>query len=60
MDTMSKGKKKPAISKMFQSGQDALKPYKVSSRRICEKLQGNWCDLGILHTYGVIYTFPEI
>jgi len=41
MDTMSKGKKKPAISKMFQSGQDALKPYKVSSRRICEKLQGN-------------------
>ncbi|KAI9879625.1 MAG: RHO1 GDP-GTP exchange protein 2 [Pleopsidium flavum] len=28
MDTMSKGKKKPAISKMFQSGQDALKPYK--------------------------------
>ena len=30
MDTLSKGKKKPAISKMFQSGQDALKPYKVS------------------------------
>ncbi|KAI4135757.1 MAG: hypothetical protein LQ347_000391 [Umbilicaria vellea] len=28
MDTMSKGKKKPAISKMFQGGQDALKPFK--------------------------------
>ncbi len=29
MDNLSKGKKKPAISKMFQSGQDALKPFKV-------------------------------
>ena len=29
MDTLSKGKKKPAISKMFQGGQDALKPFKV-------------------------------
>ena len=29
MDHLSKGKKKPAISKMFQSGQDALKPFKV-------------------------------
>ncbi|KAF7513620.1 hypothetical protein GJ744_008914 [Endocarpon pusillum] len=28
MDYLSKGKKKPAISKMFQSGQDALKPFK--------------------------------
>ncbi|SLM34790.1 rho guanyl nucleotide exchange factor [Lasallia pustulata] len=28
LDTMSKGKKKPAISKMFQGGQDALKPFK--------------------------------
>lgn len=30
MDSMTKGKKKPAFSKMFQGGQDALKPYKVS------------------------------
>lgn len=30
MDSMSKGKKKPAFSKMFQGGQDALKPFKVS------------------------------
>ncbi len=29
MDNLGKGKKKPAISKMFQSGQDALKPFKV-------------------------------
>jgi RHO1 GDP-GTP exchange protein 1/2 len=29
MDNLAKGKKKPAISKMFQSGQDALKPFKV-------------------------------
>ena len=29
MDHLSKGKKKPAISKMFQSGQDTLKPFKV-------------------------------
>ena len=26
---LAKGKKKPAISKMFQGGQDALKPFKV-------------------------------
>ena len=29
MDNLAKGKKKPAISKMFQSGQDALKLFKV-------------------------------
>ena len=29
MDTMSKGKKKPAITQLFQSSQDALKPFKV-------------------------------
>lgn len=32
MDSLAKGKKKPALSKMFQSGQDTLKPFKVSSR----------------------------
>jgi hypothetical protein len=31
MDDLTKGKKKPAISKMFASGQDALKPFKVCS-----------------------------
>ena len=30
MDTISKGKKKPAIGRMFQGGQEALKPFKVS------------------------------
>lgn len=30
MDHLAKGKKKPAISKMFQSGQDSLKLFKVS------------------------------
>ena len=30
MENLAKGKRKPAISKMFQSGQDALKPFKVS------------------------------
>lgn len=29
MDTISKGKKKPAIGRMFQGGQDTLKPFKV-------------------------------
>ncbi|MCJ1276690.1 RHO1 GDP-GTP exchange protein 2 [Puttea exsequens] len=28
LDTMSKGKKKPAIGRMFQSGQETLKPFK--------------------------------
>ncbi|KAK0513270.1 hypothetical protein JMJ35_004256 [Cladonia borealis] len=28
MDTISKGKKKPAIGRMFQGGQEALKPFK--------------------------------
>ncbi|KAL1980241.1 hypothetical protein VTN96DRAFT_4446 [Rasamsonia emersonii] len=28
MDNLAKGKKKPAISKMFQGGQDTLKPFK--------------------------------
>lgn len=28
MDNLAKGKKKSAVSKMFQSGQDALKPFK--------------------------------
>ena len=30
MDNLAKGKKKPALSKMFQGGQEALKPFKVS------------------------------
>ena len=29
MDTISKNKKKPAIGRMFQGGQEALKPFKV-------------------------------
>ncbi|KAL2010279.1 hypothetical protein VTN00DRAFT_6086 [Thermoascus crustaceus] len=28
MDNLAKGKKKPALSKMFQGGQDTLKPFK--------------------------------
>lgn len=31
MDNLAKGKKKPALSKMFQGGQDTLKPFKVST-----------------------------
>jgi len=31
MDNLAKGKKKPAISKMFQGGQETLKPFKVGS-----------------------------
>lgn len=30
MDHLAKGKKKSAMSKMFQSGQETLKPFKVS------------------------------
>jgi hypothetical protein len=29
MDNLTKGKRKPALSKMFQGGQEALKPFKV-------------------------------
>jgi RHO1 GDP-GTP exchange protein 1/2 len=29
MDNLARGNKKPGISKMFQSGQDALRPFKV-------------------------------
>lgn len=36
MDNLAKGKKKPALSKMFQSGQDALKPFKVSSHSLAK------------------------
>jgi hypothetical protein len=32
MDNLAKGKKKPAISKMFQGGQETLKPFKVGLR----------------------------
>ena len=32
LETTTKGKKKPAFSKMFQGGQDALRPFKVSRR----------------------------
>lgn len=35
MDNLAKGKKKPALSKMFQGGQDTLKPFKVSIRKHC-------------------------
>ena len=31
MDHLAKGKKKSAVSKMFQSGQETLKPFKVST-----------------------------
>lgn len=31
MDNLAKGKKKSAVSKMFQSGQETLKPFKVST-----------------------------
>lgn len=41
MDYMSKGKKKPALSKMFQSGQDALKLFKVSWNS-CNLIY-SWC-----------------
>lgn len=34
MDTISKGKKKPAIGRMFQGGQDTLKPFKVCVPRV--------------------------
>lgn len=32
MDTLTKGKKKPAISRVFQGSQDALRPFKVWKR----------------------------
>ena len=32
LDTVTKNKKKPAFGALFQSGQEALKPFKVSSK----------------------------
>lgn len=39
MDTISKGKKKPAIGRMFQGNQDALKPFKVRSQASTGRFQ---------------------
>jgi hypothetical protein len=45
MDNLAKGKKKSAVSKMFQSGQDTLKPFKV-----CAPLRPG-CQHSILNKY---------
>lgn len=53
LDTVSKGKKKPAIGRMFQGGQETLKPFKV--RTILPHLS-NYTNLspGVLRTSRVI------
>lgn len=48
MDNLSKGKKKPAISKMFHGGQDALKPFKVMFILFCSATPDSNL-VGILH-----------
>ena len=53
MDDLTKGKKKPALSKMFASGQDALKPFKVCPSPEYETL--SLTETGILHPRRVIF-----
>jgi len=62
MDNLAKGKKKSAVSKMFQSGQDTLKPFKV---RIFFHLPQSFvsliCPSGILHPSRIIFnTLPAL
>lgn len=64
MDNLAKGKKKSAVSKMFQSGQDTLKPFKVRIR-FPNKLTKSFMILtslsGILYPSRVfVDTFPSI
>jgi RHO1 GDP-GTP exchange protein 1/2 len=54
MDNLAKGKKKPAISKMFQSGQDALKPFKVCPPYLSYDYYLQCWLLGILHTGRIV------
>lgn len=54
LDTVSKGKKKPAIGRMFQGGQETLKPFKVcvfqSKPLYCaDRYPGVLRTRGILH-----------
>ena len=60
MDDLTKGKKKPAISKMFAGGQDALKPFKVVDSRAL--LTADYlCLPGILYTSRVfLCALPSI
>ena len=64
MDNLSKGKKKPALSKMFQGGQDTLKPFKVSSYYTIENSNATantLLSLGILYSRRVlVYPLPKI
>jgi len=59
MDTVSKGKKKPAIGRMFQGGQEALKPFKVSRvisfENIVLTFEGILCARGIF-----VHRLPEV
>ena len=47
-DTLSKNRKKPAIGRMFQGNQDALKPFKVSSRILAYSLWLLTYDIGLM------------
>jgi len=59
LDTVSKGKKKPAIGRMFQGGQEALKPFKV---RVKMNLRSNvLIQPGILRTCRILINrLPEV
>lgn len=54
MDNLAKGKKKPAISKMFQGGQDTLKPFKVGSDHSSACRSGH-ALLTYLRTAGILH-----
>lgn len=52
INNMAEGKKKPALSKMFASGQETLKPFKVTSSH--QRRGGVLIILGILHPCRII------
>lgn len=52
MDNLAKGKKKSAVSKMFQSGQDSLKLFKVRPLSVCVLV------VGISNIQGRNFTSP--
>jgi hypothetical protein len=61
LDTLSKGKKKPAITQLFQSSQESLKPFKVCTSMTLFRCYFRWHAhkfAGVLHARLNLNTFP--
>ncbi|KAI9804541.1 MAG: hypothetical protein M1825_001440 [Sarcosagium campestre] len=59
MDSMSKNKKKPTLSRVFQGGQDALKPFKVPFLTRLDRLASVESMLTFLRTLQEFYIPTE-